>query len=139
MKRRKGREYAFQLLFQFDFTGKSPQKKDFDELWTSKDKGDEVREFTEDIVYGTIRNLASIDSTIQRAAEHWVLERMAAVDRNILRFATYELLYRSDIPSAVTINEAIEIAKRFSTNESASFINGILDKIAKGIKDKRVR
>jgi N utilization substance protein B len=139
MKRRKGREYAFQFLFQFDFTGKSPQKNDFDEFWTDKDKSAEVREFTEDIVFGTIQNLAAIDSTIQRAAEHWVLERMAAVDRNILRFATYELLYRSDIPSAVTINEAIEIAKRFSTNESASFINGILDKIAKGIKGKRVR
>lgn len=139
MKRRKGRELAFQFLFQFDFTGKRPGKKDFDEFWAEKDGNAEVKKFTEDIVNGTINNLKEIDASIQGAAEHWVLHRMAAVDRNILRFATYELLYRNDIPSTVTINEAIEIAKRYSTNESASFINGILDKIAKGIEGKRVR
>lgn len=139
MKRRKGREFAFQFLFQFDFTGKRPGKRDFDEFWAEKNGNAEVRKFTEDIVNGTITNLKEIDTVIQRATEHWVLQRMAAVDRNILRFATYELLYRSDIPSAVTINEALEIAKRFSTNESASFINGILDKIAKGIEGKRMR
>lgn len=139
MKRRKGREFAFQFLFQFDFIGKRPGKKDFDEFWAGKDGDAEVRNFTEDIVNGAINNLNEIDSAIQSAAEHWVLQRMAAVDRNILRLAAYELLYRKDIPSAVTINEALEIAKRYSTNESASFINGILDKIAKGIQGKRVR
>ncbi len=139
MKRRKGREYAFQLLFRLDFTGKTPDKRDFDEFWTDKEGDAEIREFAEDIVYGAINHLAEIDSAIRKAAEHWVLERMAAADRNILRSATYELLYRKDIPSTVTINEAIEIAKRYSTNESASFINGILDTIAKGIEGKRVR
>jgi N utilization substance protein B len=139
MKRRKGREYAFQFLFQFDFTGTRPGRKDFDLFWSDKNGDADLRKFTEDIVRGTLHNLAEIDAAIQKAAEHWVLQRMAAVDRNILRFATYELLYRFDIPSAVTINEAIEIAKRFSTNESASFINGILDTIAKGIEGKRVR
>lgn len=139
MKRRTGREYAFQLLFRFDFTGKAPDKRDFDEFLTDK-KGDaDIREFTEDIVYGTIRHLAEIDDTIRKAAQHWVLERMAAADRNILRSATYELLYRNDIPPAATINEAIEIAKRFSTNESASFINGILDAIAKETEGKRAK
>lgn len=139
MKRRKGREYAFQFLFQCDFTGKKPDKKDFDDFWADKDGDAEGREFTEDIVYGTIRHLSEIDAAIQKAAEHWVLQRMAAVDRNILRSAAYELLYRKDIPSAVTINEAIEIAKRFSSIESAAFINGILDTIAKGIEGKRKR
>jgi len=139
MKRRRGREYALQLLFQFDFTGKIPEKDDLDVFWAGMDVDAETREFTEDIVLGTIRNLTEIDSSIQKAAEHWVLDRMAAVDRNILRFATYELLYRRDIPSTVTINEAIEIAKKYSTVEAASFINGILDNIAKGIKGKRLR
>ncbi len=139
MRRRKGREYAFQLLFRFDFTGKTPDKRDFDEFWTDKEDDPEIRDFSEDIVHGTISHLDEIDSAIRRSAENWGLERMAAADRNILRAATYELLYRKDIPSAVTINEAIEIAKKYSTNESASFINGILDTIAKGLEGKKVR
>ena len=139
MKRRKGREYAFQFLFQFDFTGKTPDKRDFEQFWADKEDDPELKEFTEDIVYGTISHLGEIDEAIKRAAEHWVLERMAAADRNILRAAAYELLYRKDIPSAVSMNEAIEIAKKFSTGDSASFINGILDTIAKGIKGRKVR
>jgi N utilization substance protein B len=139
MKRRKAREYAFQFLFQFDFTGKKPDKTDFEEFWADKDGDAKGREFTEDIVHGTITNLAEVDAALKKAAEHWVLQRMAAVDRNILRIAAYELLFRSDIPSAVTINEALEIAKRYSSIESASFINGILDTIAKGIEGKRKR
>ena len=139
MKRRKGREYALQFLFQSDFTGKSPDQKDLDAFWSEQNADEETRRFSEDIILGTIGHLSAIDAAIQKVAEHWVLQRMAAVDRNILRYATYELLFRGDIPSAVTINEAIEIAKRYSTTESASFINGILDKIAKGLKNKRVR
>lgn len=139
MKRRKAREYAFQFLFQFDFTGKKPGREELSEFWESKEEDAEGREFIEAIVYGTIKHLSEIDAAVQKAAEHWVLQRMAAVDRNILRLATYELLYRRDIPSAVTINEAIEIAKRYSSTESASFINGILDSIAKGAEKKRTR
>ncbi len=139
MKRRKGREYALQLLFQVDFTGRIPEEKDFDEFWAKEGEDEGLREFTEDIVHGTLEHLGEIDKAIRKAAEHWVIERMAAVDRNILRSATYELLYRNDIPSTVTINEAIEIAKKYSTDESASFINGILDNISKGIKGKRAR
>ncbi len=139
MKRRKSREYAFQFLFQFDFTGRQPEKKDFEDFWADKDVDAGGREFTEDIVLGTISRIEEIDAAIQAAAEHWVLQRMAAVDRNVLRAATYELLYRKDIPSAVTINEAIEIAKRYSSLESAAFINGILDTIAKGIEGRRAR
>lgn len=139
MKRRKAREYALQLLFQFDFTGKKPGRKDFDEFWKENNADDKIREFSENIVSGSLDNLGKIDSELKKAAENWVLDRMAAVDRNILRCAVYELLQRSDIPSTVTINEAIEIAKKYSSVESASFINGILDKIAKGIKGKKAR
>ncbi len=139
MKRRKGREYALQFLFQYDFTGKRPERQHLDEFWAAQNGDEEVRSFSEDLILGTIDHLQEIDGTVQRAAEHWVLERMAAVDRNILRYATYELLYRPDIPSTVTINEAIEVAKRYSGVESASFINGILDTIRKGLPDKRVR
>jgi N utilization substance protein B len=139
MKRRRGREYALQFLFQFEFTGKRPGEHDLADFWSDRDGDAEVRKFTEDIICGTLDHLSEIDAVIQKAAEHWVLQRMAAVDRNILRYATYELLHRGDIPSTVTINEAIEIAKKYSTIESASFINGILDKIARGITGKRAR
>lgn len=139
MKRRRGREYVLQFLFQFDFTGKRPEEEEFRAFWIDKPEDEELKGFVRDIVYGTIDNLKDIDSTISKATEHWDIERMATVDRNILRAATYELLFRKDIPSTVTINEAIEIAKKYSTTESAPFINGILDRIAKGLKDKRAR
>ncbi len=139
MKRRRAREYALQFLFQFDFTGKIPGQDNFKQFWADKDEEPEIKEFAENTIRGTLDNLADIDTAIEKAAEHWVLQRMATVDRNILRFAAYELLYCRDIPSAVTINEAIEIAKKYSTTESASFINGILDKIAQGIKDKEAK
>lgn len=92
--------------------------------------------FVEDIIGGTIRHLKEIDEIIQSASKHWEFDRIAAVDRNIMRFAVYELKYRTDIPTAVTINEAVDIAKKFSTVESYSFINGVLDRIAQGIHNK---
>ena len=131
MKRRKAREYALQILFQVDFTKKRIDSKDLEEFWSGKKESRNVKEFTEDLVRGTLNRIDKIDTMIERVAENWLLKRMAAVDRNILRFAAYEILYRKDIPSAVTINEAIEIAKKFSSAESAPFINGILDRLAK--------
>jgi N utilization substance protein B len=131
MKRRKAREYALQILFQVDFTKKEINNKDIEEFWSDKKERKNVKEFTEDIVRGTLNRLDEIDAVIEKVAENWLLKRMAAVDRNILRFAAYEILYKKDIPYAVTINEAIEIAKKFSSTESASFINGILDRLAK--------
>lgn len=127
MKRRIARETAFQALFRMEFTGEAPDRNAVESLCESK--GENAVEFCMDIVEGTVKHLAAIDSLIEKTAEHWVMERMAAVDRNILRAAAYELLYRKDIPVAVVINEAIEVAKKYSTAESASFINGILDKI----------
>jgi N utilization substance protein B len=131
MKRRKAREYALQILFQVDFTKKRIDSEDLEEFWSGKKESRSVKEFTEDIVRGTLNSIDEIDAMIERVTENWLLKRMAAVDRNILRFAAYEILYRKDIPSAVTINEAIEIAKKFSSAESAPFINGILDRLAK--------
>jgi N utilization substance protein B len=131
MKRRKAREYALQILFQVDFTKKEINNKDIEEFWSDKKEKKNVKEFTEDIVRGTLNRLDEIDAVIEKVAENWLLKRMAAVDRNILRSAAYEILYKKDIPSAVTINEAIEIAKKFSSTESAPFINGILDRLAK--------
>jgi len=131
MKRRQAREYVLQFLFQSDFRGENP-RNNLKQFWTDKREIDpEVKKFALEIIEGTLSMLNDIDSEIKKAAEHWVLQRMASVDRNILRFSVYELLYRKDIPPAVTINEAIEIAKKYSTSESAAFINGILDKIAK--------
>ncbi|MDP2167647.1 MAG: transcription antitermination factor NusB [Thermodesulfovibrionales bacterium] len=129
MKRRRAREYALQALFRMEFTGEHLGKEALKLLCEDDDEA--ALEFFADIVIGTRKNLNEIDAAIKGAAEHWVLERMAIVDRNILRAAAYELLFRKDIPQAVVINEAIEIAKKYSSSESASFINGILDKIAK--------
>ncbi len=131
MRRRRAREYALQILFQIDFKSQEVSRNDFEGFWLDKNESEDVRKFTEELVRGTIERLDEIDSRLEKVAENWVLKRMAAVDRNILRFAAFEILYRKDIPPAVTINEAVEIAKKFSSSEAAPFINGILDKLAK--------
>lgn len=132
MNRRKAREYVLQKLYQRDFTGEKPELDVSEETWSRGKESESLRQFAEELVRGTLDKLDEIDRVIQEAAEHWKVDRMAAVDRNILRFATYEILYRQDIPPAVTINEALEIAKKYSSVESAPFINGLLDKIAHG-------
>lgn len=146
MKRRKAREYALQFLYSTDFAENSGQlptqekglSQQLETFWqTAGNVGPEGRSFTEDIIKGTLKNLEEIDSVIQKVAENWKLARIASVDRNILRTAVYELFFRSDIPEAVTINEALEIAKKYSAAESAAFINGILDKIAKEHRHKK--
>lgn len=134
MKRRKAREYALQILFQIDFKEKTIDRKDLEEFWSDKKETKEVKDFTEALVRGTLGRLEEIDKIIERVTENWLLKRMAAVDRNILRFAAYEILYRKDIPSAVTINEAIEIAKKYSSQEAAPFLNGVLDQLAKEVE-----
>ncbi|MDI6801719.1 MAG: transcription antitermination factor NusB [Thermodesulfovibrionales bacterium] len=147
MKRRKAREYVLQFLYRIDFMDiPSDNKKKNAELilktsletfWADTGENDQkLIAFAEDIIMGTIKNLKEIDSKIQSTAEKWKISRIASIDRNIMRFAAYELLFRKDIPSAVTINEALEIAKKYSTSESAAFINGILDKIAKDSSQK---
>jgi N utilization substance protein B len=98
-------------------------------FWESFKTKEDLRPFFRELALGVLTHRARIDAAIDAASANWKLSRMAVVDRNILRFSTYELLYLDDIPPSVTINEAIEIAKRFGTAESPSFINGILDNI----------
>ncbi|MEJ2695651.1 MAG: transcription antitermination factor NusB [Candidatus Sulfobium sp.] len=130
MNRRKAREYALQMLFQHEFSGHKKGQKPPEDFWAGSEESGEAGRFAERLVRGALEHIEEIDGAIQKAAEHWDMKRMAAVDRNILRFAVYEILYAKDIPPAVTINEALEIAKKYSSLESASFINGLLDKIA---------
>ncbi len=132
MNRRRAREYALQILFQIELTDSKLSQEMLAEFWEGNDEKKGVKDFALTIVKETLDNIDAIDETIRKAAEHWSLERMAVIDRNILRAATYELTCRSDIPRSVAINEAIEIAKKYSTIDSASFINGILDRIATG-------
>lgn len=128
--RRKARESALQMLFAADLVG---EKGDFSttDYWNELGDSsfdDKTREFADSLVTGTLRQLEIIDEKIRTRAEHWRIERMALVDRNVLRLAVYEFLYQ-DTPHTVVINEALEIARRFSTFEATQFINGILDAI----------
>ena len=127
--RRKGREYALQILFQFDMT--QNQEGLTERFWAQRKVIPAVRDFANLLVEGVLKNLDQIDALIQKYTQHWSLKRIAIVDRNILRFAIYEILYMEDIPAKVTINEAIEITKRYAEKDSGAFINGILDKIVK--------
>lgn len=129
MKRRKAREYVLKALFSLEFTKEKPDRLELKAL--CEDCEADVFDFFADLVEGIIAHRDEIDAAIKESAEHWAMDRMAVVDRNILRTAAYELLFRRDIPPAVAINEAIEIAKKYSSTESASFINGILDNISK--------
>lgn len=131
MKRRKAREFALQILFQLDIRKDKPTATILKRFWAEHDVDEEVQTFTEEIIKGTYKHLAAINEKIQVCAKNWSIDRMAAVDRNVLRMAVYEILYRADIPSSVTINEAIEIAKKFGTDDSGSFVNGILDSVAR--------
>ena len=131
MKRRKAREFALQILFQLDIRKEKPTLTLFKRFWTEFEPDDEVRAFTEEIVKGTFKHLKVINTKVLASAKNWSLDRMATVDRNVLRMAAYEILYRMDIPPSVTINEAIELAKKFGTDESGAFVNGILDNVAR--------
>jgi N utilization substance protein B len=129
--RRKSRELALQMLFQWDFS-KEAYGEVRDSFWTlHQEADDDVRIFSDQLVEGTIENVERIDELLARHAEHWRLPRMPTVDRNILRMATFELLHETGTPYAVVINEALEVARKFSTHESILFINGILDSIRK--------
>jgi N utilization substance protein B len=153
--RRRARELVLQFLYQIDMNvpkeGKAAkrgapatregdteetgdgERRAIDEaiesFWESFKTKEDLRPFFRELAVGVLAHQGEIDAAIEAASENWKLSRMAVVDRNILRFSTYELLFLDDIPPSVTINEAIEISKRFGTAESPSFINGILDNI----------
>jgi transcription antitermination factor NusB len=128
-KRTQAREFALQILYQHEM---NPEAEDtlFKIFWQEHSETvEEIRQFTENLVKGTIQHQSELDEIIMRYAENWQLHRMATIDRNILRFATYELLFSGDIPPKVTINEAVNIAKKYSKEDSGKFVNGVLDKI----------
>lgn len=128
-KRTRSRELALQVLYQLDARGADAIEQ-MDHFLQSEEPNEiEVHEFTRKLVSGTIEAKESIDELLSAAAENWKLHRMAIVDRNILRMAVYEMLHIEEIPAKVSINEAIELGKRYSTKQSGSFINGILDRI----------
>ncbi len=155
-KRREARERAVQFLFQHDLNPPDqpgPLDEALAQFWESQrwaaiaeEKGaatwgqkvelpppttDEIamRQFAEPLIRGVVEHRDALDEQIKKYAQNWDLHRMAAVDRNILRLAIYEMLHRDDIPPVVSINEAVDIAKKFSTQDSGKFVNGILDKI----------
>src|SRR5579871_1321208 len=151
--RREARERAIQFLFQNDLNPPEDLEAALNHFWDTQraaaiadEKGDAkwgqqtelpplstdeaaVRVFADPLIRGTLENREKLDETIQRHAKNWDLHRMAVVDRNILRMAIYEMLHREDIPPVVSINEAVDIAKKFSTADSGKFVNGILDKV----------
>jgi transcription antitermination protein NusB len=128
--RRKARESALQMLFAADVTKTSGSilTSDFWNELGEEDTDQKTQEFATNLVLGTLREIDKIDETIRTRAEHWRIERMAIVDRNVLRLAVFEFLFE-ETPHTVVINEALEIARRFSTFEATQFINGILDAI----------
>ncbi len=155
-KRRKARELVLQFLYQADMNppqgrGNPPIRRtgaraaegsaapdynptaieeEITSFWENFKTEEEGKSFFRELACGVMMHWSEIDALIDGASENWRLSRMATVDRNILRFSVYELLYLEDIPPRVTINEAVEIAKRYGSEESPSFINGVLDKIA---------
>lgn len=131
--RRKAREIAIAFLYQWDVRG-DEVLPELDDLLVKDRREPEVAEYVKLLVRGTIEKREEIDRRITEAAEHWRIERMAVVDRNILRMATWEMEFRKeDVPPKVAINEAIELAKRFSTEQSGAFVNGVLDRVKRGL------
>jgi transcription antitermination factor NusB len=127
-KRTRGRELALQLLYQLDLRGEEILEE-VDGFLRDEENDRESREFAKKILQGVHESRAELDKTIQSVAQNWDIARMAVIDRNVLRLASWELLHCDDIPPKVAINEAIELGKRYSTQNSGAFINGILDKI----------
>jgi N utilization substance protein B len=133
--RHKAREAALQMLFAYDVVRSSCEvlTRDYWNELGETSIDDKTRDFANQLVCGTLRELEAIDNRIRTRAEHWRIERMAIVDRNVLRLAVYEFIYQ-DTPGTVAINEALEIARRFSTFEATQFINGILDAIKQDLE-----
>ena len=129
-KRTQARELALQILYHQDLNPETLEDL-LPSFWEDHPSPPEVRDYSEKLVRGTLSHRAAVDELLTKYAEHWELHRMAVVDRNILRCATYELLFHEEeVPPKVVINEAVNIAKKFSQEESGKFVNGVLDKIA---------
>ena len=129
-KRTRARECALQVLYQMDITRENCDDV-LNNYWSVNKEAKDIEEFCRMLTKGTAANMEKIDSLIAGYAENWEIKRMAVVDRNILRLSAFELLFLEDMPPKVSINEAIDLAKKFGDPESGRFVNGILDKINK--------
>ena len=130
-RRTRARECALKVLYEIDVT-KNSHKESLENFWQfQEEKNSSIIDFANCLVEGTTKNLGRIDNELSKFATNWQLKRMAVIDRNILRLATYELLFQEDIPPKVSINEAVDLAKKFGDTESGRFVNGVLDKINK--------
>ena len=127
ISRSRCREWALQLLYQTEYRGH--RQGEVPRFWRHFGKGDHVPPYLVKLVEGVEVHQQELDTLIRQHSEHWRLERMAAVDRNLLRLALYELLHQPEVPAKVVINEAVELAKRYGSEESGSFVNGILDRV----------
>lgn len=134
--RRSGREAALQMLFQIEASGVTADQA-VELYWrTFEDADPEGRAYADAAVRGVVDHTKEIDAKIAAASQNWRLERMSRVDRNLLRLGTWELMKQSDVPRAVVLDEAIELAKSFGTAESSAFVNGVLDRIANDLGRK---
>lgn len=134
-KRREGREAAVQFLFAHELHGEHTAEEQ-EAFWTIHNAKTSVRTYAETLIQGVLSHTAEIDSTIEPVLENFRIQRLAVVDRNILRMAVFELVHVPEVPAPVIINEAIEIAKALGAGESGSFVNGILHKIAQKVRPK---
>jgi N utilization substance protein B len=130
--RREARKCIVQFLFQADFN-RGEIEQSLSDFWEKRKATPLAKDFCEDIIRGVFANQKKIDALIRSYAENWELKRMHAVDRNVIRMALFEMLYRPDIPPVVSINEAVDIAKIYGSAESGKFVNGILDRALKDI------
>ncbi|MFC1546351.1 transcription antitermination factor NusB [bacterium] len=128
--RRESRVIAMHVLYTFDVCGLSIEES-WDAFFEKYDstKADKVNKFARQLIDGVVKNMEYIDAQISNSAKNWDINRMASVDRTVLRIASFELLYLTEIPVKVIINEAVEVVKNYSTKDSGKFINGVLDKI----------
>jgi N utilization substance protein B len=133
--RHTGREAALQMLFQMEGSGAAAEEA-IELFWRAFEGEPEGRPYADEAVRGIAGSMAELDKLITAASAHWRIERMARVDRNVLRLGTWELGHRQDVPRAVILNEAVELAKTFGTEESGSFVNGVLNRIAEDLGRK---
>lgn len=135
--RRDAREWAVQLLFQIDLNPTDKLDSALSVFWQDKKPGKNSQKYTELLVKGVCNSLAETDTILAAYAANWDIRRMGVVDRNILRLALYEMIHCDDVPLVVSINEAVDIAKYFSSIESGKFVNGILDRARKELEKKK--
>jgi transcription antitermination factor NusB len=129
------RQAAVQALYQWEMQGEE-FRQELDRFLAEWTRDSKVAAFARELIEGVISRQAEIDKALSEAARNWSLDRMTAVDRSVLRLGAYELLARDDIPPRVAINEAVDLAKKFSTKESGAFVNGVLDRIMTSAKEK---